>query len=74
MKVLRNITVELNGKIMNNKTLATINVICICLPMLLGVIEEVSGSPANQLLLGIFGLCMIIFGIWTSVRLSKQPD
>ena len=59
---------------MTNKTLATINVICICFPILLGFIEELSGKIVNELVLGLFGLLMIFFGIWTSVRLSKQPD
>ena len=59
---------------MTNKTLATINVICICFPILSGFIEELSGNIVNEPVLGLFGLFMIIFGIWTSVRLSKQPD
>ena len=57
---------------MTNKTLATINVICICSPMIMGAFMD--PNSVNQILLGLFGLFMIIFGIWTSVRLSKQPD
>jgi len=57
---------------MTNKTLATINVICICLPMILGAFAD--PNSANEIVLGLFGLLMIFFGIWTSVRLSKQPD
>tara|TARA_R100000742_G_C4268598_1_gene86979 strand:+ start:746 stop:925 length:180 start_codon:yes stop_codon:yes gene_type:complete len=59
---------------MTNKTLATINIICIVFPMLLGVVEELTGNTVNELVIGISGLFMIIFGIWASVRLSKQPD
>jgi hypothetical protein len=43
---------------MTNKTLATINLLCIAFPMALGALE----------------LFMIFFGIWTSLRLAKQPD
>ena len=57
---------------MTNKTLATINVICICLPIIMGAFMD--PDSANQIVLGLFGLLMIFFGIWTSVRLSKQPD
>ena len=60
---------------MRNKTLATINALCIAFPMFLGVGEELTGKPlANPLLIGIAGLFMIIFGLWTSLRLAKQPD
>ena len=57
---------------MNNKTLATINALCIIFPMLLGAGEELTGKPlANPLLVGIAGLFMIIFGFWISLRLYK---
>ena len=60
---------------MRNKTLATINALCIVFPMALGAGEELTGKPlANPLLIGIGGLFMIIFGLWTSLRLAKQPD
>jgi len=60
---------------MNNKTLATINALCIVFPMLLGAGEELTGKPlTNPLLIGVVGLLMIIFGLWTSIRLGKQPD
>ena len=43
--------------------------------MFLGAGEELTGKPlANPLLIGIAGLFMIIFGLWTSLRLAKQPD
>jgi len=60
---------------MRNKTLATINLLCIVFPMLLGVLEEFTGNVITTgLLIGVAGLFMIIFGIWTSLRLAKQPD
>jgi hypothetical protein len=60
---------------MSNKTLATINLLCIVFPMLLGVLEEFTGNVITTgLLIGVAGLFMIIFGIWTSLRLAKQPD
>lgn len=60
---------------MRNKTLATINVLCILAPMLLGAMEEIIGEAiGNLLLIGVLGLFMIIFGIWTSLRLYKLPD
>jgi hypothetical protein len=60
---------------MRNKTLATINVLCILAPMLLGAMEEIMGEViGNLILIGVLGLFMIIFGIWTSLRLYKLPD
>jgi len=60
---------------MTNKTLATINLLCIVFPMLLGAFEELTGNIITTgLLIGVAGLFMIIFGIWTSLRLAKQPD
>jgi len=60
---------------MRNKTLATINVLCILAPMLLGAMEELMGEViGNLILIGVLGLFMIIFGIWTSLRLYKLPD
>ena len=51
---------------MRNKTLATINVLCILAPMLLGAMEEIIGEAiGNLILIGVLGLFMIIFGIWT---------
>jgi cyanate permease len=60
---------------MRNKTLAIINLLCILAPMLLGATEELTGNVlTNGLLIVVLGLLMIIFGIWTSLRLAKQPD
>tara|TARA_X000001382_G_scaffold108096_1_gene83881 strand:- start:233 stop:415 length:183 start_codon:yes stop_codon:yes gene_type:complete len=60
---------------MSNKLLATINLLCILFPMLLGAGEELTGnSMTNPLLIGIAGLFMIIFGIWISLRLYKIED
>lgn len=61
---------------MKNKTLATINILCIAFPMVLGAVSEITSNPqlANGALVGIGGLFMIIFGIWTSLRLGKQQD
>ena len=60
---------------MSNRTLATINLLCIAFPMGLGALEVILDRPlANVGLVGLAGLFMIIFGIWTSVRLAKQPD
>ena len=60
---------------MSNKTLATINALCIAFPMSLGAGEELTGKPlANPLLLGLAGVFMIIFGLWVSVRLYKMPN
>jgi len=59
---------------MNNKTLAVINLLCIFFPMVLGVLEAVTNEPSNTLVVSSAGLFMIVFGIWTSVRLIKQPD
>jgi len=60
---------------MNNKTLATINALCIMFPMFLGIAEEITGKPlANLLLVGVAGLFMIIFGFWISLRLYKIGD
>jgi|TARA_R100001163_G_C4986404_1_gene140599 hypothetical protein len=60
---------------MKNKTLAAINLTCIGFPIVLGLIEELTGnSLKNTLVLGFSGLLMIVFGIWTSIRLGKQPD
>ena len=60
---------------MKNKTLATINLTCIALPMGLGALEVITEKPMSDgALVGILGIFMIIFGIWTSIRLAKQPD
>ena len=60
---------------MTNKTLATINLLCIAFPMGLGALEVILDRHlANVGLVGLAGLFMIIFGIWTSLRLAKQPD
>jgi TM2 domain-containing membrane protein YozV len=60
---------------MNNRTLATINALCIAFPMILGAGEELTGKPmTNPLLIGVVGLFMIIFGLWVSVRLYKIED
>jgi len=38
-------------------------------------LEEFTGNVITTgLLIGVAGLFMIIFGIWTSLRLAKQPD
>ena len=60
---------------MNNKTLATINALCIMFPMFLGIAEELTAKPINNpLLIGVAGLFMIIFGFWISLRLYKIGD
>ena len=60
---------------MNNKTLATLNALCIMFPMFLGIAEELTAKPINNpLLLGVAGLFMIIFGFWISLRLYKIGD
>ena len=60
---------------MSNRTLATINLLCIAFPMGLGALEVILDRPlTNGALVGLAGLFMIIFGIWTSLRLAKQPD
>jgi len=60
---------------MTNKTIATINALCIAFPMFLGAGQELTGKPlANPLLTAIAGLFMIIFGLWASVRLYKTPN
>ena len=41
----------------------------------LGALEVILDRPlTNGALVGLAGLFMIIFGIWTSLRLAKQPD
>tara|TARA_Y100001938_G_C7857915_1_gene314111 strand:+ start:409 stop:591 length:183 start_codon:yes stop_codon:yes gene_type:complete len=60
---------------MSNKALATINLLCITFPMALGALEVILEKPLTHgVLVGVAGLFMIIFGIWTSLRLAKQPD
>tara|TARA_R100001510_G_scaffold46946_1_gene44062 strand:+ start:6013 stop:6195 length:183 start_codon:yes stop_codon:yes gene_type:complete len=60
---------------MNNKTLATLNALCIMFPMFLGIAEELTAKPINNpLLIGVAGLFMIIFGFWISIRLYKIDD
>jgi|TARA_R100001509_G_scaffold50396_1_gene27661 hypothetical protein len=60
---------------MSNKALATVNLLCIAFPMALGALEVILEKPlTNGALVGLAGLFMIIFGIWTSLRLAKQPD
>jgi len=60
---------------MTNKTLATINLLCIAFPMGLGALEVILDRPlTNGGLVALVGLFMIFFGIWTSLRLAKQPD
>ena len=60
---------------MNNKTLATLNALCIMFPMFLGIAEELTAKPINNpLLIGVAGLFMIIFGFWISLRLYKIDD
>ena len=55
--------------------MATINLLCIAFPMGLGALEVILDRPlTNGALVGLAGLFMIIFGIWTSLRLAKQPD
>ena len=56
---------------MTNKTLATINLLCIAFPMALGALEVILEKPlTNGALVGLAGLFMIFFGIWTSLRLA----
>lgn len=60
---------------MTNKTLGTINLICILIPALLGALEEISGTIlTNTAFIGIAGLFMIVFGIWASLRLIRSSD
>tara|TARA_B100000519_G_scaffold51341_1_gene41823 strand:- start:25 stop:207 length:183 start_codon:yes stop_codon:yes gene_type:complete len=60
---------------MTNKTLATINLLCIAFPMGLGALEVILDKPLTNVgLVALSGLFMIFFGIWTSLRLAKQPD
>ena len=60
---------------MTNKTLATINLLCIAFPMGLGALEVILDRPLTKGgLVALAGLFMIFFGIWTSLRLAKQPD
>ena len=60
---------------MTNKLLATINLLCISFPMALGALEVILEKPLTHgALVGLAGLFMIFFGIWTSLRLAKQPD
>ena len=60
---------------MNNKTLATLNALCIMFPMFLGIAEELTAKPINNpLLIGVAGVFMIIFGFWISLRLYKIGD
>jgi len=61
---------------MTNKTLAIINILCILFPIGLGFVSELTSNPslANGALVALGGLFMIIFGLWTSLRLAKQPD
>jgi len=60
---------------MTNKTLATINLLCIAFPMALGALEVILDKPLTNVgLVALSGLFMIFFGIWTSLRLAKQPD
>ena len=60
---------------MSNKALATINLLCITFPMALGALEVILEKPLTHgVLVAVAGLFMIIFGIWTSLRLAKQPD
>ena len=57
---------------MSNKALGLINFTCIFIPMLLGIMEALTGKPmGNGPLVGIVGIFMIIFGIWASIRLIK---
>ena len=60
---------------MKNKTLATTNAVIIMIPFLAGAIGTALEKPIlSQGVLGMLGLLMIVFGLWTSIRLSKQPD
>ena len=60
---------------MTNKTLATINLLCIAFPMGLGALEVILDKPLTNVgLVALSGLFMIFFGIWTSLRLAKQLD
>lgn len=60
---------------MRNKTIATINALCIAFPMFLGAGQELTGKQLeNPLIVGVAGLFMIIFGLWASVRLYKIGD
>ena len=60
---------------MSNKALATTNILVIMTPFLLGVFATAFEKQIlSQGWTAIFGLVMIVVGIWTSLRLAKQPD
>jgi len=61
---------------MSNKALGITNLLCILFPMLLGIVAELTHDPslANGGLVAVGGLFMIVFGIWASLRLARQPD
>ena len=60
---------------MSNKALATTNIIVIMIPFLAGAFGAAFEKQIlSQGWAAIFGLVMIVVGIWTSLRLAKQPD
>ena len=60
---------------MKNKTLATTNALIIMIPFLAGAFGAAFEKQIlSQGVTALLGLLMIVFGLWTSIRLSKQPD
>jgi hypothetical protein len=60
---------------MSNKALATTNILVIMTPFLLGAFGAAFEKQIlSQGWTAILGFVMIVVGIWTSLRLAKQPD
>ena len=60
---------------MSNKALATSNILVITIPFLLGVFGAAFEKQIpSQGVTALLGFVMIVVGIWTSLRLAKQPD
>jgi hypothetical protein len=60
---------------MSNKALATTNILVIMTPFLLGVFGTAFEKQIlSQGWTAILGFVMMVVGIWTSLRLAKQPD
>ena len=59
---------------MSNKALATTNILVIMTPFLLGAFGAAFEKQLSQGWAAILGFVMMVVGIWTSLRLAKQPD
>ena len=60
---------------MSNKALAITNILVIMTPFLLGAFGAAFEKQIlSQGWTAILGFVMIVVGIWTSLRLAKQPD